>query len=117
MRAPFMMLFSDFDNQLRAIQLSNIVLVTITAVMFAYVLSWAVPRSRHWMAIGFTFGFMLLNPNWVANVFTPLADAPYAALIIAAIIVSARLVTSDRSLRKRPLAIAGAALCSRSPSR
>jgi len=109
MRAPFMMLFSDFDNQLRAIQLSNVGLVTITAVMFAYVLSWVLPRSRHWMAIGFTFGFMLLNPEWVANVFQPLADAPYAAFTIAAIIVSARLLTSDGPLGRRPVAVAGAA--------
>jgi hypothetical protein len=110
MRAPFMMLFSDFDNQLRAIQLSNIVLVTVTAMMFAYVLSWALPRSRHWMAIGFTFGFMLLNPNWVANVFEPLADAPYAAFTLGVIILATRLLTSDRPLRTRPLAIAAAAL-------
>jgi hypothetical protein len=110
MRAPFMMMFNDFDNQLRAIQLSNVVLVTITAVMFAYVLSWALPRSRHWMAIGFTFGFMLLNPNWVANVFEPLADAPYAALTMAVMILATRLLTADRPLRKRPLAIAAGAV-------
>ena len=110
MRAPFMMMFSDFDNQLRAIQLSNIVLVTVTAVMFAYILSWALPRSRHWMAIGFTFGFMLLSPNWVANVFEPLADAPYAAFAMGALIVLARVLASDRPLGSRPIAIAGGAL-------
>lgn len=110
LRAPFMMMFSNFDNQLRAIQLSNILLVTITGVMFAYVLSWALPRSRHWMAIGFTFGFLLLSPNWVANVFEPLADAPYAAFTIGVIILAARLFTSDRPLRTRPLAFASGAV-------
>lgn len=110
LRAPFMMMFNDFDNQLRAIQLSNILLVTITGVMFAYVLSWALPRSRHWMAIGFTFGFLLLNPNWVANVFEPLADAPYAAFTIGVIILAARLLASERPLRTRPLAVASGAV-------
>ncbi|HYN80305.1 MAG TPA: hypothetical protein VES88_02300 [Gemmatimonadaceae bacterium] len=109
MRAPFMMMFSDFDNQLRAIQLSNIVLLLIIAVMFAYVLSWALPRSRHWIAIGFTFGFLLINPNWVANVFAPLADAPYAAFTLGVIILATRLLTSDRPFGRRALAIAGVA--------
>lgn len=110
MRAPFIMMFSDFDNQLRAIQLSNIVLVTATALIFAYILSWAVPRSKHWIVIGFTFGFMLLSPNWVANVFEPLADAPYAAFSLGALIVVTRLLTSDRPIRSRPLAVVGGAL-------
>jgi hypothetical protein len=110
LRAPFMMMFSDFDNQLRGIQLSNIVLMTITGVMFAYVLSWAMPRSRQWMAIAFTFGFLLINPNWIANVFEPLADAPYAAFTLGVIILATRLLTSDRPLRTRPLAIAGIAV-------
>jgi hypothetical protein len=110
LRAPFMMMFSDFDDQLRAIQLSNILLVTITGAMFAYVLSWALPRSRHWMAIGFTFGFMLLSPNWVANVFEPLADAPYTAFTMGVIILAAGLLTSPRPLRTRPLAFASGAV-------
>lgn len=110
LRAPFMMMFSDFDNQLRAIQLSNIVLVTITAMMFAYVLSWVVPRSRQWMAIGFVFGFMLLSPNWIANVLEPLADAPYAVFTLGVIILATRVITSDKSLRKQPVAIAACAL-------
>jgi len=109
LRAPFMMMFSDFDNQLRAIQLSNIVLITITALMFAYVLSWALPRSKHWMAIGFTFGFFLLNPEWVANVFSPLADAPYAAFTFGTIIVATRVLTSARPFSRLP-AIAGGSL-------
>ena len=110
LRAPFMMMFSDFDNQLRAIQLSNIVLLTVTALMFAYVLSWALPRSKHWIAIGFTFGFLLLNPEWVANVFSPLADAPYAAFTFGVIILTTRVITSSRPLRSRLPAIAGGSL-------
>jgi hypothetical protein len=105
MRAPFMMMFSEFDTQLRAIQLSNIVLIVVTAVMFAYVLSWVLPRSRHWIAIAFTFGFLLISPNWVANVFEPLADAPYAAFTMATLILVSRVVASDRPIRKRPVAI------------
>jgi hypothetical protein len=110
MRAPFMMMFTDFDNQLRAIQVSNIVLVTVIAAMFAYILSWVVPRSRHWMAIGFVFGFMLLSPNWVANVFEPLADAPYAVFTLGVIILATRILTSGKPLRRQPVAIAACAV-------
>lgn len=106
LRAPFMMMFSEFDNQLRAIQVSNIVLVTVIAAMFAYMLSWVVPRSRHWMAIGFVFGFMLLSPNWVANVFEPLADAPYAVFTLGVIILATRILTSGKPLRRHLVAIA-----------
>jgi len=108
MRAPFMMAFKEFDSQLRAIQLSNIVFLVITATMFAFILSWVVPRRWHWLAIGFTFGFMLLSPDWVANVFAPLADAPYAAFSVAFIIVATRVLCSERPLRTQPVAIAAA---------
>lgn len=107
LRAPFMMLFRDFDNQLRAIQISNVLLVGITAAMYAYVLSWTVPRKWHWLAIGFSFGFMLLNPDWGGNVFALLADAPYAAATIAFLILAARVLSSDRPLKEQPWAIAG----------
>jgi hypothetical protein len=39
LRSPFIIAFSEFDNQLRAIQISNIGLLAITATMYAYVLS------------------------------------------------------------------------------
>lgn len=107
LRSPFIAAFRNFDDQLRAIQLANIALVTATAAMFSYVLSWALPRARHWMAIGYTFGFFLLSPNWVANVFAPLADAPYAAFTIAVLIIATRVICSDRPIRSRPVAIAG----------
>jgi hypothetical protein len=104
LRSPFM-LFHDFDTQLRAIQLSNILLVGLTAAMYAYVLSWIVPRRWHWLAIGFSFGFMVLNPEWGNNVFVPLADAPYAAASIAFLILAARVLSSDKPLREHRLAI------------
>jgi hypothetical protein len=106
MRAPFMIAFKEFDTQLRAIQLSNIVLLTLTATMFAYILSWVVPRRWHWLAIGFTFGFMLLSPDWVANVFQPLADLPYAVFSIAFILIATRVICSERPLSAQPVAIA-----------
>lgn len=108
MRAPFMMAFKEFDAQLRAIQLSNIVLLVITATMFAFILSWVVPRRWHWLTIGFAFGFMLLAPDWVANVFEPLADAPYAAFSLAFIIVATRVLCSERQLRTQPVVIVAA---------
>jgi len=111
LRSPFMFAFRDFDTQLRAIQLSNIVLVGLTATMYSYILSWTVPRKWHWLAIGFAFGFMLLSPDWGANVFTTLADAPYAAFSIAFVILAARVLGSDRPIRSRTWAIgAGAVL-------
>ncbi len=110
LRSPFIAAFRNFDDQLRAIQLANIALVTATAGMFSYVLSWALPRTRHWMAIGYAFAFFLLSPNWVANVFAPLADAPYAAFTIAVLIIATRVICSDRPIRTRPIAIAGAAV-------
>ena len=107
LRAPFMIAFKDFDLQLRAIQLSNIVLVAITSAMSAFVLSWVIPRRWHWLAIGFTFGFVLLFPHWEANVFAALADAPYAAFSLAFIIVAIGVICSERPLR-HPLAITAA---------
>ena len=109
LRSPFIAGFRDFDDQLRAIQLSNIALVAATGVMFSYILSWALPRSRHWMGIGYTFGFLLLSPDWVANVFAPLADAPYAAFSIAVLIITALVIRSDAAVRRRPVAIAAGA--------
>lgn len=106
LRAPFMMAFRDFDAQFRAIQLSNVVLLVIIATMFAFILSWIVPRRWHWLAIAFTFGFMLLSPDWVANVFQPLADLPYAVFSVAFIIVATRVICSERSLSAQPVAIA-----------
>jgi hypothetical protein len=110
LRAPFMMMFSDFDMQLRAIQISNVVLVGVTAVMYAYVLSWIVPQKWHWLAIGFSFGFMMLNPDWGGNIFSVLADAPYAAATIAFLILSMRVLSSDRPLKEQPWGIAGCVL-------
>jgi len=110
LRAPFMFLFRDFDNQLRAIQISNVLLVGITAAMYAYVVSWIVPRKWHWLAIGFSFAFMLLNPDWGGNVFGLLADAPYAAATITFLILAARVLSSDRPLREQPWGIAGCVL-------
>jgi hypothetical protein len=108
LRSPFIAAFSNFDDQLRAIQLANIALVTATAAMFSYILSWALPRSKHWAGIGYSFGFLLLSPEWLANVFAPLADAPYAAFTIAVLIITARVIGSDETLRRRPVAIAAA---------
>jgi hypothetical protein len=110
LRVPFMLAFKDFDNQLRAIQLSNILLVAITATMNAYVLSWAIPRRWHWLAIGWSFGFMLLSPDWVSNVFAPLADAPYAAFSIGFLILATRALCADRAVTSRPWTIFSGAI-------
>jgi len=101
LRAPFLYAFRDFDHQLRGIQLMNLALVGLIAVLYAYILSWTQPVRRHWMTVGFSFAFILLSPIWVANVFFPLADAPYAALAITALVLSARVLCSARPLRRQ----------------
>jgi len=111
LRSPFMIAFDDFDNRLRAIQISNIALVGITATLYAYILSWAVPRKWHWLVVGYAFAFMLLSPDWSGNVFQLLADAPYAFFTIACVIISTRALTSTRPVRTQWLAIGAGAIC------
>jgi hypothetical protein len=110
LRSPFMLAFHEFDYQLRAIQLSNILLVGVTAAMYAYILSWIVPRRFHWVAIGFAFASMLLSPDWGANVFAALADAPYAAFTVAFVLLAARVLVSNKRLSDRRIAIATGAV-------
>jgi hypothetical protein len=102
LRAPLLLLFDDFDAQLRAIQILNIPIAGFVALLSAYILSWAVPAGRHWIAIGFAFAFTLLNPVWVNNVFLPLVDAPYALFTLTAIVISLRLVASGKRMREQP---------------
>jgi len=96
LRAPFLLIFRDFDDQLRAIQLFNVAILGSIALMSAFVLSWTQPARRHRYVIAFAFGFTLLSPIWLANVFLPLADAPYAAFSLAALIVSIRVLCAAR---------------------
>jgi len=100
LRAPFILAFRDFDHQLRGMQLLNIPIVASVALMSAYIFSWTQPSRRHWMTIAFAFIFTLLSPVWVANVFSPLADAPYAAFSLAAVIVAARILAAPPHRRQ-----------------
>jgi len=106
LRAPLIAMFRDFDDQLRAIQVLNIAITDGLALMSAYIFSWVLPRSRHWMAIGFAFGFMLLAPWWVANIFLALADGPYALFSLGSVIIAIRVLTSPRDM-SRPLPLLG----------
>lgn len=106
LRSPLMMIFDDFDSQLRAIQLVNVALVGIVAVMHSYILSWVLPARRHWIAVGFAFGFMLLSPVWAANVFSPLAEAPYSIFTLATLILTVRVLCSTRGVRREFIALA-----------
>jgi len=108
LRSPFLVAFRDFDSQLRAIQIFNAGLVAVTTSLYAYILSWTVPRKWHSLSIGFAFGFTLLSPEWVANVFEMLADAPYAFFSILCVIITARILTSSTRLTTHWLAIATA---------
>ncbi len=92
LRAPALLAFRDFDNQWRAIQLINIPIVASVALMSAYILSWTQPIRRHWMTIAFAFAFTALSPMWITNVYAPLADAPYAAFSLLAVLICVRTV-------------------------
>lgn len=100
-RAPLLMVFKEFDHQLRAIQVLNVGMVAVTTLLAAYVLSWALPIARHWMAIAFAFGFAMLSPGWFFNVLLPLADAPYALFTLATFIVTVLLICSPEPLSRR----------------
>jgi hypothetical protein len=78
--------------------------------LYAYVLSWAIPRRWHWLAVGWSFGFMLLSPDWVSNVFLPLADAPYAVFSIGFLILATRVICAERPLTSRPSIILSGAI-------
>ena len=109
LRAPFVILFHDFDNQLRAMQVFNMLIVGSVALMCAYIFSWVHPRERHPYVIAFAFAFTLLSPIWLANVFLPLADAPYAAFSLGALLAMISVICAPHPLKKKA-AIASAAL-------
>ena len=106
LRAPLLLVFSDFDNQWRGMQLLNIPILASVALMSAYIFSWTLPARWHWMAIAFAFGFTALSPIWIANVFSPLADAPYAAASLMAVLLSAHVLSDSASIRDRRGSIA-----------
>ena len=101
MRIPLIVAFKDFDDQWRAIQATNVIFAAIVALMSAYIFSWSQPARRHWMTIALAFAFAAIAPWWVANILYPLADAPYAACTLGALILSRALVTSERPLRSQ----------------
>lgn len=98
LRAPFLYLFTDFDSQLRGIQVMNVWVTAMAGAMSAFILCWTLPRAAHRWAIAFTFGFMIASPDWVANLLVPMADTPYAALTLACITIAAMTLTSKRRL-------------------
>lgn len=102
LRLPAIAAFPEFDHQLRAMQALNIPIMAAVAAMSAYIFSWVLPAARHWVAIVFAFAFTLVSPVWLANVFLPLADGPYAAFTLATILVSIELLCSDRKIKSRP---------------
>lgn len=96
LRSPLIRAFPDFDDQLRAIQLTNILVLDAIALMSAYIFSWSLPKERHWIAIGFAFAFTVVSPWWMANVFLALADAPYAAAFLASMLVAVHITVSEK---------------------
>lgn len=105
-RAPFMILFADFDQQLRAMQLLNVAIIAVTALMGAYILSWALPQKAHPAAVAFAFIFVVISPDWLANTFVPLADAPYAMITLGCLLIAISILTSPEPLHRRKGAIA-----------
>jgi hypothetical protein len=106
LRAPFIRAFGAFDDQLRGIQLANVVIMDAVALMSAYVLSWAVPRKWHWITIAFSFVFSIMAPWWMQNVFLPQTDAPYAAFSLASVLIAVAIIASPRARTEKVLSIA-----------
>ena len=106
LRAPFIAVFMDFDDQWRGMQLLNIPILASVAVMSAYIFSWVVPRRFHWLTVAFAFVFTALSPVWIANIFSPLVDAPYAAFSLLALLLSIRILSDSRPLRSMTGSIA-----------
>ncbi|MEO8578491.1 MAG: hypothetical protein ABI556_17395, partial [Gemmatimonadales bacterium] len=79
----------------------NAMILGLVALMSAFVLSWTQPSHRHRYVIAFAFAFTLLSPVWLANVFLPLADAPYAAFTMAALLVIMRILCAERPSRQK----------------
>lgn len=92
LRAPFMYVFADFDDQLRAIQVTNVAMAVMLGTLFAYVVSWVLPLRLHSAAVAYSFATLLFNPVWATNVLSPLADLPYALASLGALVVLTRLV-------------------------
>ena len=92
LRAPWMALFPAFDDQLRAIQITNVVIAVALALISAYIMSWVLPRKVQAAAVAFAFALLVLNPVWVTNVLSPLADLPYAAASLGAVVVLTRIL-------------------------
>ena len=106
-RVPFMAAFSDFDDQLRAMQVFNIVLAILLGGMMAYIFSLALPGRAHWLAVAMSFATLILNPIWVTNILSPLADLPYAVASLGALIIITRLICgTDAERRSRGLKLA-----------
>lgn len=97
LRAPFIAMFTDFDDQWHAMQLLNIPILASVALMSAYIFSWVVPTRFHWLTVGFAFIFTALSPVWIANIFSPLVDAPYAAFSLLALLLSVKILCDARS--------------------
>lgn len=102
LRTTWLALFADFDDQIRAIQVSNAVIAGLLATLFAYVVSEVLPQSLHKAAIAFSFLTQILNPVWMTNMLSPLADLPFAAASTATIVLVRDLIAgSDRERNSR----------------
>lgn len=99
LRAPLIAAFDNFDDQLRAIQVSNIALGIILGFISAYIVSWALPQRLHWLAVSFSFATLLLNPVWVTNMLSPLADLPYAVASLGALVALKRMIAGNDAER------------------
>jgi hypothetical protein len=102
LRAPLIAMSSEFDVQLRAIQVSNIFLGLAQGILSAYVLSWITPRRFDRWVIAYAFAMLVLTPVWVTNVTSLLTDLPHAVASLASLIACVRLAqATTRSSRLR----------------
>jgi hypothetical protein len=98
-RSPVFLLFKDLDTRLRAIQVLNIILLTIVANLYWIYLRKTIPVSWNKALTFLPFIYLCFNP-WFPNVYLPLSDIVYALLFFSIIVIIKTIDPEKISLRR-----------------
>ncbi|MHB8066514.1 MAG: hypothetical protein ACYDIC_01290 [Desulfobaccales bacterium] len=85
-RSPLFLIFKDLDTLLRAIQVLNIIILTIVVNIFWVYLRKTIPVTWPKSLTFLPFIYLCFNP-WFTNVFLPLADTIYALFFFSSILI------------------------------
>lgn len=98
-RFPLFLLFKDLDTRLRAIQVFNIILLTIVANIYWIYLRKTIPVSWYKDLTFLPFIYLCFNP-WFVNVYLPLSDLILALLFLSIIVIIKTIDPGKISLRR-----------------